>query len=237
MGTASDISFILSGEGPWDLVFTNGEENYTIEGISNTSHSASVSPETQDYATYSFQIISLTDKFGCSATDDNITGEAKITVYAFPQPNPGPDTEVCGRVIELNATPGIGTGFWDAGPSDAVFNPDATRFNPSVTVEEHGTYQFRWTETNWQCPASAEISVTFYEQPSEVFAGDDQSLHFIFETMLEAELPAGISSAYGIWERLEGSGNIVFPDDPGTPVTDLGFGENLFLWTVYNGVC
>jgi gliding motility-associated-like protein len=237
VGTQSDISFIISGEGPWDLVFTNGEENYTAEGISNASHSTSVNPETQDYATYSYKIISLTDKFGCSATDDNITGEAKITVYAFPQPNPGPDTEVCGRVIELNAGPVIGTGIWDAGPSAAVFTPDANMPNPSVTVEEYGTHQFRWTETNWQCLASAEISVTFYEQPSEVFAGDDQSLHFIFETGMEAELPAGISSVYGIWEQLEGSGNIVFPDDPGTPVTDLGFGENLFLWTVYNGVC
>ena len=236
-GTQSDISFIISGEGPWDLIFTNGQENFTIEDISNTSHSTSVTPETQDYATYAYQIISLTDKFGCPATDDNITGEARITVYAFPQPDPGPDTEVCGRVIELNAIPAIGTGFWDDGMSTAVFSPDPNRPDPSVAVEDYGTYQFKWTETNWQCISSAEISVTFYEQPSEVFAGDDQSLHFIFETMMEAELPAGIPSAYGIWERLEGSGNIVFPEDPGTAVTDLGFGENLFLWTVYNGVC
>jgi hypothetical protein len=43
--------------------------------------------------------------------------------------------------------------------------------------------------------------------------------------------------AFGIWEVVQGNGKIDFKNDPRSRVTNLGFGENTFIWTIYNGVC
>ncbi|MFO7922673.1 MAG: gliding motility-associated C-terminal domain-containing protein [Bacteroidales bacterium] len=237
-GEQSELSFTLSGENPWTLVFSDGNEDFTINEIETGSFISPVSPGTSDSATYSYHIVSLTDKFGCTSIDEHLTGSATVRVYAYPEPDAGSGGEVCGPVFDLNATPGFGRGLWEISSATAQFSPDAASPDAAVTVDEYGTHEFVWTETNWQCASGNSISVTFYEQPVDVFAGEDQKLHYIFETHMEAEIPEDmISSANGMWELLEGTGNIVFPEDPGTLVTDLSFGENIFVWTIYNGVC
>ena len=167
----------------------------------------------------------------------NMTGEASVKVYAFPIPDPGPDGEVCGPVFELNAVPSFGKGLWQSESVAAGFSPGANRNNAVVTVEEYGTHKFILNEINWECPASAEVTVTFFEQPEKVYAGEDQSLQFIFETYMAAELPAGMPNATGTWKLIEGSGIILSETNPQTMVSDLAFGENIFRWTVINGVC
>ena len=152
-------------------------------------------------------------------------------------PDPGTGGEVCGPVFQLNSSPSFGRGLWEALSGPAQFIPGATDPAAVVTADNYGVNEFRWTETNWQCAAGAVISVTFYEQPAEAYAGEDQDLHYLFETYMEAEIPLEMTSAFGTWELLEGTGNILFPDDPNTLVTDMGFGENIFIWTLYNGVC
>lgn len=236
-GEPSILSFNLNGEDPWNLTFSDGTSNYSIPGISTRLHTTEVSPVTADSATYTYQIISLTDKFGCSAPVENLKGISRVRVYAYPEPEPGIIAEACGKVLELSASPSFGMGHWSAKSGFAEFAPDGTRPNPVVSVSDYGTYEFTWTETNWQCSASEDISVTFYEQPAQTSAGSDQTLRFIFETRLEAELPEDIITAHGMWELLGGGGNIVSPYDPGTMVTNMEFGENIFIWTIYNGVC
>ncbi len=237
LGEQSAIRFSLRGESPWDLVFTDGQENYSREGINNTTYTTDVSPEAQDSMTYSYHIVSMTDRFGCSAVDEHLTGAASVRVYAYPEPDAGTGGEICGQVFDLNATPSFGRALWEISSAAAQFSPDPASPDAVITVEEYGTHGISWTETNWQCQASEEISVTFYEQPVEVSAGDDQDLQYLFESRMEAELPETMEAAYGVWQLVEGRGNIIFPEDPGTLVTDMSFGHNIFLWTIYNGVC
>lgn len=237
IGEESDITFSLGGNGPWNLVFSDGNENFTIENIDQTLFTTTVSPSTNDSSLVTYSIVSLTDNFGCSATAENMTGEATVMVYAYPEPDAGAGGEVCGPVIRMDAMPGFGRGLWEVESVSASFDPGPQRHDATVTVEEYGTFTFRWTETNWQCPASSEVTVTFYEQPFDVYAGENQDLHYIFETSMNAVIPDRMVSATGHWELLDGSGTVVFPNDPGSPVTDLGLGENVFLWTLINGVC
>ena len=236
IGEQSLLTFSLSGEGPWDMVFTDDFENYSVNGINSTKHTVAVSPETNDSTTYTYTIAALTDRFGCSVPAKHITGSAGIRVYAYPDPDPGTGGEVCGPIFRLNATAGLGHGMWET-PAPATFSPDRASPGATVTVDEFGTYKMTWTETNWQCMASKDIAVTFYEQPLDVYAGEDQHLHYLFETYLEAELPLSMPEAYGTWEVTEGTGRIVFADDPYSEVTGMSFGENVFRWTIYNGVC
>ncbi|HBX89215.1 MAG TPA: hypothetical protein DEG09_11460, partial [Marinilabiliaceae bacterium] len=48
--------------------------------------------------------------------------------------------------------------------------------------------------------------------------------------------PVG-SGMTGMWMLISGNGTIANPNDPGTLITDLGRGENLFHWIVTNGNC
>jgi gliding motility-associated-like protein len=41
----------------------------------------------------------------------------------------------------------------------------------------------------------------------------------------------------GVWSLLLGSGTITAPNSGTTTVTNLGLGQNIFLWTITNGVC
>src|SRR5690606_23055728 len=41
----------------------------------------------------------------------------------------------------------------------------------------------------------------------------------------------------GTWTAITGSGTIASPNDPNTPVSNLGVGLHTFVWTVDNGAC
>ena len=43
--------------------------------------------------------------------------------------------------------------------------------------------------------------------------------------------------AFGTWTLISGSGQIDDVNDPSTAVSNLTIGENIFVWTVYNGNC
>jgi gliding motility-associated-like protein len=238
-GEQPEITFSLSGDAPpweWTIIFSDGSREYSTGVFGSELHSVKVSPSTVDSSTFYYNLVSLTDKYGCYAPAKNLTGTASVKVYAFPDPNPGSGGEICGGTYELNAAEGFGKILWESQHVVAEFgNPNGR--STTVTVNEYGTHRFMLTRTNRQCAASAEVSVTFYEQPERAIAGTDQNLRFVFDTYLEASLPANIPSAYGIWELVEGRGNIVFPGEPVTSFTEMGFGRNILQWTVYNGVC
>ncbi len=65
-------------------------------------------------------------------------------------------------------------------------------------------------------------------------AGPDQALCETTSTNMAATPP---SSGSGTWSLYSGSGSVTNPNDPTTPVTSLGIGENQFVWEVVNGTC
>lgn len=239
MGEQRELTFNLQGDGPWDLVFASGTVEYSADEITGPVHTIEVSPTSQDSTTHVFNILSLSDSHGCLAPTEGeyMKGEASLRVYAFPNTFAGDGGEICGSEYRLNAVPDLGKGLWTSPSASAGYSPDNTKPDALVEIAEYGTHQFRWTETNWQCATSDEITVTFYEQPDQPDAGEDQDLRFIFETSMEGSLPDNIPTAYGLWVVVEGNGSIVFPNEEETMVTDLAFGENIFEWTIYNGVC
>ncbi|TVR73363.1 MAG: gliding motility-associated C-terminal domain-containing protein [Marinilabiliales bacterium] len=236
-GEQIDLAFTFNGEFPMDLVYTDGSQLFTAEGLVSPDFSTKVTPSTPDSSDYSYTFYSLVDGFGCSVPEKHLTGSLSGRVYAFPEPDPGTGGDICGPTFSLDAAATLGRGMWEISSGNATFSPGPSNPGATVTVEEYGTYTLTWTETNWRCRADDNITVTFYEQPENTFAGEDQEYYYTFETLLGAELPPGMPEAYGKWEVVEGGANIVFPDSPSTEVTGLGFGENIFSWTLYNGVC
>jgi gliding motility-associated-like protein len=235
-GSTAELRFDLRGEGPWNLVYSDGTENF-FQQVTSSQHISAINAPANDSVTYKYQIVSLTDKFGCIAPEENISGLASMTVYAYPRPDPEFSGGVCGNTIQLNANPRYDHGWWQSESVNTEFYPGPDFPDAMATVTEYGRHRFTWNETNWQCTANADIYVSFYEQPDEVFAGYDKVLQFIFETDLEALIPPNMPEAHGIWEVVKGTGQIDFKNEPRSRVRNLEFGENTFVWTLYNGLC
>jgi gliding motility-associated-like protein len=164
------------------------------------------------------------------------TGSAAVRVYAIPTGDAGEGGFACDLDFELGAIPSVGTGTWSLalGPGEAVFAPDSTEADATVTVTEYGAYTFTWTEINGLCPASSDITIDFYEQPvaNAGAGGDACDLDFV--------LSAVPSLGAGMWTQTGGPGVSTFtPDDsaPNVVVTVTEYGSYQFTWTEVNADC
>jgi gliding motility-associated-like protein len=83
------------------------------------------------------------------------------------------------------------------------------------------------------CSNTAVQNITINESP-EAVSGPDQKLTFVFETTMNA-VPS--TSGTGEWSLVSGSGKLEDPHSPTTRVSELGTGDNLFLWSVRNEHC
>ncbi len=174
----------------------------------------------------------------------------EVRVRIFDENNPdaaaGDDQSFCTPVSSaaLNGSPvtfpAIGTWTVLSG-SGSVVDPGLpgttiTGLTPGVTVVE-------WTVGNGPCAngtTSDQLQITLFDANNPLAdAGPDQELCTPTGTTTASALQGSnvIFPAVGTWTLVGGTGDIADPNDPNSPVTDLGVGENVFLWTVLNGEC
>jgi hypothetical protein len=170
----------------------------------------------------------LTNACGSSQSEVTITSTAV-------QSNAGPDQSVCATTASLAAqTPALGTGTW------TVFSGGATVTNPGlvnsgVTNLGVGPNRFIWTVSNPTpgCP-SVKDTVTINRRTSPIAnAGNNQSLCGPGATL--GALSPG--SGTGVWTLVSGTGTISNPGQNNSSVTGLGYGPNVFRWTVTDAPC
>jgi gliding motility-associated-like protein len=141
---------------------------------------------------------------------------------------------VCATTATLvGNVPTVGTGSWIVVTGSGTIN---TPNNPTTQVSNLsvGANIFKWTITNGACaPSEATITITRDAQPTPANAGPDQEVCAITAT-LSANNP---SVGTGIWTVVSGSGAINSPNSYITGVTNLSVGDNIFKWTVTNGIC
>ncbi|MCD4792800.1 MAG: T9SS type A sorting domain-containing protein [Bacteroidales bacterium] len=146
----------------------------------------------------------------------------------------GPDQAICENYTQLSGQvpPSGGTGFWEIISGYGDFQ-DQSLYNTQVNNLASGFNTFRWTVFYNECNSEGD-EVTINNKSFTADAGEDQELEdFVTSTFMTATLPVGGS---GSWILLAGGGNIISDTDPGTEVTDLPTGINVFQWTVnYNG--
>jgi gliding motility-associated-like protein len=166
----------------------------------------------------------------CPAAFDEVTIQSFVQVN---QPDAGLDQTICSTETQLNASvPPSGQGVWSV-VSGAGLIADPTNPLTSVSSLLSGANVFRFTVSNGICPpVSDEITVTVLSQP-QANAGVDFGV-CAGSASLAASLPAG---AGGQWQLISGSAFIQNISSPTTLVSNLGIGQNVFLWTVSNGVC
>jgi len=136
-------------------------------------------------------------------------------------------------ILEGNQMPvidGLSGGTFTAPSSIDLVSSSTGEFSPSSSTPG-GPYYIQYV-TSGTCPDSVETSISIFDVVS-AYAGEDQELYFTFSSTLEADVPI---DGVGEWAT---ASSATFDDliDPNTGVYDLELGENVFVWTVTNGVC
>lgn len=137
-----------------------------------------------------------------------------------------------GKVLLKGNDPSLngGVGFWWTNTNDTLskHNEFDYTFNPKSYRD---TLQFFYTIKNKYCSTTDTTAVYYFQTPSIAKAGEDQTL-VKKQTLMSANQPeVGI----GTWILKNGTGVIEGINNPNTSITDLVFGDNVFIWRISNG--
>lgn len=228
----------LTGNSPWNLVISDGNQSFNFNGLNAASGNLTCNPVSVNPVTSTTFILSeLNDNNGCEADLSSNLQAVDAVIYKNPTANIiDEESEVCGLEFQLSAeTPAFGEGEWQIS-SGGSFN-DASLPNALVTSDLYGTQVLEWIVSNWtECIDRDDISITFYEQPVEIDAGDDITT-INYDTTLNAS-PALVGEGY--WQTIA-TGKESEMADSTLYNTNIHFssgeGEYRYLWSITNGVC
>jgi gliding motility-associated-like protein len=217
-------SVVLNGlpeSGTWTLMMTPGNVNTSGTGISKTISGLAT-------GTY---IFTVTNAAGCISGP---SAGAVITappssiqaVITNPLPVCFPSTaDLTAPEVTSGSDPYLTFTYWS----------DAAAKIPYVTplTATAGTYYIKCTSTAGLFIVKP-VLVTLYRRPL-ANAGADQVLEYLFGTKMNTQL--GHDYEKGLWSVISGTGVFSDVSSAKTSVEGLSIGENIFLWTVTNGVC
>jgi gliding motility-associated-like protein len=167
---------------------------------------------------------------GCAPVSDQIF----IALAKKPLAEAGADQEICGNSVQLAGNfPASGIGTWTANQV-VTYSPNANQPQATASSSGFGAITFTWTVVNSFCTSVDEVVIEFFESPTVLDAGPDQTISFQGETTLSAE---GAAIGQGGWTtNVEG---VLFEnkEDPKTAVSGLQPGQNILYWIVTNGPC
>jgi len=236
---SSFVSFTLSGgHAPYEVtVRSNDMDDQSKSGITASLDSILVTFQNTEKS-YDVGMLAIRDNNSCYADPAGYSHKAIVVVYAVPDADadadPDEDREECSNQISLEAKIPLSThtGHWSfAGGTFA----DPSDPSTVVTIDQnhYGARYMAWTVTNWHCSDRDSVLVTFDEQPTEIDAGEDQTLDYIYTTQLEADEPP---IGTGTWKVVQGTGIISNDTLHNATITDLA-SVTLLRWTIVNGIC
>ncbi len=163
----------------------------------------------------------------CSSSSSNviITLGGTITIAAA-----GSDQSVCSTSATLAGNaPSAGTGLWSRVTGTGTIT-NASSPTSTVTGLGAGSNTFRWTISNGTCtPTTDDVIITRVLPPTTSIAGTNQTV--CDSAILSANAPV---VGTGTWSVVSGSGTFVNGSSPTTAVKNVGFGTNVFRWTISN---
>ena len=229
---ACDLPVILSGNAV-DATFAEIGYWSVVKGAGNFVDANDPNTEVQgmDFGENIYRW-TINNNNKCSTYADLTVINRKVEVDA------GKDEVVCNNIVTVRGSlvPAGATGQWRAvsGGSGSVIVADPTKPHIAQVSLGQGSNRLVWAINNQGCYSEDEV-VIVNSRPYPVDGGDPVRYVTSPEVYMNA-VPVG-SGMTGMWMLISGNGTIANPNDPGTLITDLGRGENLFHWIVTNGNC
>ena len=161
----------------------------------------------------------------CRSTDD------VLVVNNLPStPFAGSDLTVCEPNHDLMAaTPEYGEGFWSIVEGGGNIS-DVTDPRAKIKNLAQGRNILKWTVSHGQCTLFDEIVIT-NNTASSANAGPDVADCKDW-SQLDANPPL---QGVGEWYIVSGIGTFDNAADESSVIRDLGFGENILMWEIWNG--
>src|SRR5204862_54962 len=104
-----------------------------------------------------------------------------------------------------------------------------------TTAIRHATNLRRWTTSEGSCtPSASTVTITRDQTPTVANAGANQTQCETATATLAGNAP---TRGTGLWTLVSGTGTITTPTSPTSGITALGYGANVFRWTIGNGSC
>ena len=163
------------------------------------------------------------------------TSTVSIKVDANPTvASAGTNTTICSSTSTLSANlPTVGTGTWTVVSGNGIFTAPNSATS-SVNSLNTGTNIFMWSIGNGTCPASTStVSIKVDANPTVASAGTNTTICSSTHTMTANTPIVGI----GTWNVLSGGANLSNINSPSASTTNLGLGQNIFIWSISNGTC
>lgn len=196
------------------------------DAVTSTGTGTTLTVSELEVGSYTFRV---RNSSGCSSPESNAvvisTPAHPKVVITDPPPVCSPArVDLTAPEIKAGSTPGLTYTYWK--------DSQATEKLDAPTNAPDGTYYIKGTAVSGFFDIKPVI-VTVRQRPVSN-AGPDQTLGFIFNTIMVATLGDGET---GIWSS--DSGKVVFSDvtDPQSSVSNLSTGKNVLFWRVSNGVC
>ena len=146
-----------------------------------------------------------------------------VRFLPYPNPDAGPDKDVCFLTTNLEANVSFGSGRWTvlSQPTGAnVVISDPTSPGSPMSADVYGTYRFVWTEDNGGCIATDTVEITFHDFPlwrNVEFECDSVSEHY----RMRFEVYGGDNSSYTLNGTISGI-RTLSPGRYETPWIDQG---------------
>ena len=175
-GSSANISVLLTGSQPWSITYTDGVTPITVNNISSSPHTISVSPA----ATKTYTLSAVSDIDGSGTFD----GNALVTVNPIPDVIANPMSEIIcsGAATNIALTGNVaGTTFsWTVNQSGVTGATDASGNSISQTLTttgaSPGTATYTITPTANGCAGtSIDITITIDPLPTAT-AGGSQTI-------------------------------------------------------------
>lgn len=125
-GDDTQLLFTLSGQGPFDVVYTDGTFNYPLNDIIN-GHTLDVSPS----ATTTYSLVSVADS-NTPSCSGSVLGQATITVNQLPTAILSGTSAIC---VGESAT--LTIDITGTGPFDVVYTDGTNQFNLNNIADGH----------------------------------------------------------------------------------------------------
>lgn len=215
-----------------DSINITGPSNGTI--VLNTNGNFVYTPDSGFYGQDTIIVLVCDNGFPLPVNCVNDT--LIITVNPIPSiANAGLDQTVCSDSTTLggNSTP-VGSGLWALVSGTATF-ADSSVFNTVVNNLSIGQNVLVWSIISNSGITTDTVIVNVTPPLTQPDAGTDQTI-CEFNYTLNAIVP---TIGTGVWTLAVGGGSgvIIDPNAFNTAVSNLGIGNNVFVWTVSDGIC
>ncbi|HRH35320.1 MAG TPA: hypothetical protein PKY12_09670, partial [Catalimonadaceae bacterium] len=157
------------------------------------------------------------------------------TIQIYANPKVGSNSEICSDTYFQagNVVPPGATSAWTVLSGGAILdNPTSNDLSASGLSIGVNSFQYGFSVSG--CPDLFDtLLITRLAPPTVADAGFDKIVCGN-QTNLNAVSP---TTGNGLWTLISGSGILAEPSNSSTVVSNLGTGDNQFVWTTSNGIC